>query len=429
MVISTKLVRVFKDCYTSFNGFDFQAIGCGMNWNCDTPVNVFNGSFGSVNDFIEFNGELFITGTFVFSNNQVLNSIAKWNGVEWEGFGSGLKYNNNSIGRGNSLKVIDNSLYVVGGFDSCAGLACNSAAKFDGVNWSAVNNLPRFNPNSNNFLSDIEKFNGDLYVTGNFYDPSDLNGDLWRIARFDGQNWVPVRNGVKGTFGGVGRMLVANNLLYLGGNFTLSQNPTNPGNAIAAFDGVNWIDLGGGIESTGLPHVWDMKFHNNKLYVCGNFTKAGGVNADKVAYWDGINWFSLDTSGTSFDNTVTSLAFFKDTLYVGGAFWRVNGDSISKVAKWMAGDYYEAYGNLTSTNQHPKKEFELTIFPNPTTQSVTIKTNITQSASVIIYNVMGKEVYRQQITAKETNVDVSHFSNGVYFVRVNDEVKKLIKGE
>jgi hypothetical protein len=205
-----------------YDGFNFEAMGCGMDWNCDTPVNVFSATLGFVNDFIEFNGELYITGRFQFSNNKLLNGIARWTGSDWEPLNTGLKLNSGSNGFGQSLKMINNELYVVGVFDSCAGVACNSIAKFDGVHWSAVHHFPKFDNNdAPNLLTDVDYYNNEIYVVGNFYDQNNMNGDLWRITRFNGNSWVPVKNGIKGGFANVNKLLVANNLLYLCGSFSL----------------------------------------------------------------------------------------------------------------------------------------------------------------------------------------------------------------
>jgi hypothetical protein len=409
---------------TNFDSFNFNAMGCGMDWNCDTPVYLAGGTLAGVKDFIEYNGELYITGGFQYSNNKTLNGIAKWNGAGWDSLDSGLKTSTFSTASGGKLKIIDNELYVIGWFDSCAGVACNSVAKFNGTNWSAVNNLPRFNPNAINVLSDIEKYNGDFYVTGNFYDPNNMNGDLWRIARFNGNTWVPVKNGIKGGFAGVGNLLVANNLLYLSGTFTLAMNPTNPGNGVAAYDGTNWIDLGGGVlDNASQVQVRDMKFHDNKLYVCGSIRNAGGVKVDNIAYWDGINWFSLDTNGT-FDNVVASLDFFQDTLYIGGGFWTINGDSINGVAKWLGGDYYEAFGNTTGI-VNKTTETNISVYPNPCSNTISIK-GLPNQSSIEIYNTIGQlELKINEITTQE--ISIEKLENGLHYFKLYSSYRQLEK--
>jgi hypothetical protein len=398
-----------------YDGFNFDAMGCGMDWNCDTPVNVLSGFNAGVKDFIEYNGELYITGGFQYSNNKRLNGIAKWNGTDWDSIGSGLN------GGGFNFKVIANELYVVGIFDSCAGVACNSIAKFDGINWSSVHNFPKFDNSDPNFLYDVEVYNNEIYVAGNFYDHNNMSGDLWRLTKFDGQNWVAVGNGIKGNQ--IPWKLLSNNgLLYVCGMFNQGQIPTNPGNGIAAYDGTNWINLGGGVQSySSLPQVRDMKFYDNKLYVCGGFTKAGGVYADNIAYWDGNNWFSLDTNGT-FDNVLNTINFFQDTLYVGGGFWTVNGDSITSVAKWLGGDYYEAFGNTTGIVNKTTKS-NISVYPNPCSNTISIKGLLNQS-SIEIYNTIGQlELKLDEITPSDINIE--KLQNGLHYFKIYSNYNQL----
>jgi hypothetical protein len=311
--------------------------------------------------------------------------------------------------------MINNELYVVGVFDSCAGVACNSIAKFDGVHWSAVHHFPKFDNNdAPNLLTDVDYYNNEIYVVGNFYDQNNMNGDLWRITRFNGNSWVPVKNGIKGGFANVNKLLVANNLLYLCGSFSLGMNPTNPGNGVAAYDGMNWLDLGGGLEGYNFPQVFDMAFHDNRLYVCGSIKKAGGVKVDNIAYWDGNHWFSLDTNGT-FDNRVGSLTFFQDTLYIGGGFWTANGDSISMVAKWVGGDYYEAFGNTTGIKKQILPS-SLSVFPNPAGDKISLD-NMPHQKTIEFYNSLAQlELRLENVNTRE--ISIEQLQNGLYFIKV-----------
>ena len=64
-----------------------------------------------------------------------------------------------------------------------------------------------------------------------------------------------------------------------------------------------------------------------------------------------------------------------------------------------------------------KAEFEL--YPNPASEKLTISfTSIHQKEiSLKIYNAFGQEVYSQQIPNETKTIDISHFTDGMYFVR------------
>ena len=66
------------------------------------------------------------------------------------------------------------------------------------------------------------------------------------------------------------------------------------------------------------------------------------------------------------------------------------------------------------------------LYPNPATTSVTIES--TEPAAVSILDVSGRKVMESKVASGSTKLDISHLSQGVYFVRVdgNIAVRKLI---
>ncbi len=78
----------------------------------------------------------------------------------------------------------------------------------------------------------------------------------------------------------------------------------------------------------------------------------------------------------------------------------------------------------------PESEFEnnISIYPNPTSNTFVINLNVDVLKKAIIYNHLGQKV--KEITTKEVNI--SNLSNGIYVVRItsqNDKIatKKIIK--
>ncbi|MBR1799223.1 MAG: S8 family peptidase [Bacteroidales bacterium] len=67
----------------------------------------------------------------------------------------------------------------------------------------------------------------------------------------------------------------------------------------------------------------------------------------------------------------------------------------------------------------------LHIYPNPSSNSVTINTNCGEKQLLQIYSVDGRCVYRADVS-KETMVDVSDFARGIYVVQVGNRVNKLV---
>ena len=91
-------------------------------------------------------------------------------------------------------------------------------------------------------------------------------------------------------------MLVWNNQLINLGSFS------NPYNRIAAWDGTQWNDLGGGVGIVARAGcVW-----NGNLVVVGDFWNNGQpcTGCNGVAMWDGIQWTAFDQG---FNNDVLTL--------------------------------------------------------------------------------------------------------------------------
>lgn len=412
-----------------YDGNNFYRMGCGFEWDCTTTSigNLFAPTSGA-RSIIRYNNDIYAVGSFQGINNK-FNGLARWDGSDWQPCGTGLKENSGGNAGGSSLKVLNNELYVCGYMDSCAGIAVNGIAKYNGVSWSAVHNIPRFKANQSNYIYDMEVYNGDIYVCGNFYDS--IGGDIWRIARWNGSQWVGVDGGMKGGIGGVNKMVVYKGLLYAAGVFeSAGSNPH--AKAIATWDGTKWENVGGGIYYpwSMSMQIFDMKVYNDKLYIVGWFSQAGGIPTKQLAVWDGINWCSFDTTNTSFDNVILALDFYQDTLYIGGGFWSVDGDTnITYIAKYI-GAGPDTCGNTTGINENKVQTNGLRVYPNPASNSVTVEWNKElQVQSLAVFDYLGREVLNKQLNnnTHSLQLDVSAFTQGVYFLQLQTDKKNITK--
>lgn len=77
---------------------------------------------------------------------------------------------------------------------------------------------------------------------------------------------------------------------------------------------------------------------------------------------------------------------------------------------------------LTSINNYILKDFK--IYPNPATNQIRIEGQDIQLNEIQIYNSFGQII--NDIERTDNIIDVSKFSKGVYFVRLNDRIKKLV---
>ena len=208
---------------------------------------------------------------------------------------------------------------------------------------------------------------------GNFYES--INRDIQRIAKWDGSQWVSVGGGIKGGIADVSKMLVYKGLLYVAGTFE-SAGTNTFAKGIATWDGTKWENVGGGIEYQWGARIFDMKVHNDKLYVVGGFDEAGGTPIREIAVWDGTNWCGFGVADSTIDGAASVLGFYQDTMYIGGGFFSIDGDSsVNRIAKYI-GTGTDTCGNKTGIGELSHKEnMAFSIYPNPAQDYFNVEAN------------------------------------------------------
>lgn len=78
----------------------------------------------------------------------------------------------------------------------------------------------------------------------------------------------------------------------------------------------------------------------------------------------------------------------------------------------------------TSVNNKLSTNSNIIISPNPVTKK--IKFFLEKSANVKISNLLGVILYNKTLI-KDVELDVSTFTNGIYLIQIDDEVKKFVK--
>lgn len=66
------------------------------------------------------------------------------------------------------------------------------------------------------------------------------------------------------------------------------------------------------------------------------------------------------------------------------------------------------------------------MYPNPTNTDIHLDLNSSQS-KIEVFNVLGVEIYKTVVSSKHITIPINHFKKtGLYFVKVNNRIKKLI---
>ena len=71
----------------------------------------------------------------------------------------------------------------------------------------------------------------------------------------------------------------------------------------------------------------------------------------------------------------------------------------------------------------------LSTYPNPSSNMVTVNSKTDLLTSISVFDINGKQILDINTINSETKtLDISNFSNGIYFMTINNQVtKKLIK--
>jgi hypothetical protein len=80
--------------------------------------------------------------------------------------------------------------------------------------------------------------------------------------------------------------------------------------------------------------------------------------------------------------------------------------------------FHQAIITVTNIENH-SIDFEMNVFPNPTSKSVTIIVKeLKDNISLTLYGVDGKIILTERIRSLETKLNVEQFANGVYFLNL-----------
>jgi hypothetical protein len=83
----------------------------------------------------------------------------------------------------------------------------------------------------------------------------------------------------------------------------------------------------------------------------------------------------------------------------------------------------------TNVNQLSFVNSTFSIYPNPFTNELVIKSQVSGSREIILFDVAGKEILRQKTTEAETKLNTEGIAAGFYLLRVGGENFKVVKAQ
>jgi hypothetical protein len=330
---------------------------CEPAWS--TELGVPGANSGLVASFVHHDfGDgpgLYVGGSFTAIGGANAARIARLDGSGWSTLGSGL-----SNAECYALGSFQGSVYAAGYFDLAGGVQGTAKlARWDGRSWNSIGAQLELFSNQLWGLTTWNDGSGDsLYIAGNFQNIGGTTASF--IARYDGSAFHSL--GTTPIAGNVPLIVFTSHVhndgsgeaLYIGGRFT-SVDGVNA-SRIARWNGTSWSAVGAGVTGAGVaPSINTMVTFDDgsgpALYVGGQaFTTAGGVPANRVAKWDGTQWSAV---GDGFANGIVwKLAVFNDgggdRLYAFGTFTASGATPLSRIARWN-GTAWEAIANANNT--------------------------------------------------------------------------------
>lgn len=79
------------------------------------------------------------------------------------------------------------------------------------------------------------------------------------------------------------------------------------------------------------------------------------------------------------------------------------------------------YNEVLSVNDITENKFGLSVFPNPANNELNFKFGASGNYAISIFDMTGKQIHNTKNNNPLITLDVSSFTNGVYFYKINDE--------
>lgn len=307
-----------------------------------------------------------------------------------------------------------NMLYMCGNFATVnnqlrKGIAQINRATGEVLSWA---------PNANGNVYTIAKYNNTIYAGGSF---TEIGGATRNYLAALDQNgvangWNPNVNG-GGTplaSGGVNKLLVADNLIFVGGDFDYVGNLPPTGRPVQ-------FNLITGDLTSWRCYVGNT---NNDMFIINDNLIIGSKASTKVNVVNKNTGAEKNMMPTITGTSVNAVMALGNTLLVGGSITAVDGKPVTGLA------VLKSQFNV-STPTIKNNLSGINVYPNPTAGNVVISNNNNFSLQVAVYDLSGKLLVVPSMCMPRNNMELNlALSPGVYFVSIQSEqgnsMQKLI---
>ena len=86
--------------------------------------------------------------------------------------------------------------------------------------------------------------------------------------------------------------------------------------------------------------------------------------------------------------------------------------------------FHQTNWNFVSIEDHVPS-YEAIIFPNPTSEILTIRTSTFENVTYTLYDAQGKLIIQDKLSSAQTPIQVSKLAPGAYSLTLNNDTQKL----
>jgi len=123
----------------------------------------------------------------------------------------------------------------------------------------------------------------------------------------------------------------------------------------------------------------------------------------------------VSTQGDSYSNSSGSIDFT-----IGEAVINTGTNGTNDLTQ----GFHQTNWNFLGVEDHPPN-YEATIFPNPTSEVLNIRTSTFENVTYTLYDGQGKLILQDILSAEQTPIQVSQLAPGSYSISLNNETQNL----
>ena len=349
-----------------WDGTNLTQLGSGLNQKINADIYP-----AEITSLAFYNNKLYASGVFNNSNNKNLNGIAVFDTLEWKNvinmnieiiankilldssgslffaghiFSNGLynyglfsfknnilsKLNNSLDGVVETFSIEKSKLHAITSFYDNTGKVYRKISSSDIGSGAWVEESQSINGE----VSGIDFFESNIIISGNFLSVSNNPYTAYLAVKKNG-TWGGLNNlqGKRQIYGTVNDVAISDeDSFYLAGKFDIIGDSFF--NNISLYKNGEFTKLGNGLNGEVKTIAYDKNI--KILYAAGYFTSADGKQSNSMAYWDGNNWYPINTDDGEdyFSGQINKIVFDgSNDLIVGGSFDKIGSISSSNIAK------------------------------------------------------------------------------------------------